>query len=339
METVTIDGVEYVKASVLAKRHRYTSDYIGQLCRSKKVDAHLVGRTWYVYPPSLEGHKSTRYAELRSGEKNQNEVSNTASSRVEVEAPIKKTLLRAQSPHFHDRVYWKGAAYESDDAALLPQPDRKTEARPLKMPIRLAESERVRVASVSKNVSMVSQPLPAIALSGTLKVRDYSPDFELHDGGDSQENAVKHSDSVSEAPADNELKPSGVELDSGNEVPAKGSAFLRRLEPKEALHTRPGTGTAPAMAGDIHPPHHKSSASVVLDAARPLTVAKQPSTPEDPRTSLFFKLVIAPAVTMLVVGVAATLLVVENVTVVGGGQEAASLRFDPSLLVTFFTGW
>lgn len=63
MTTVTVDGVVYEKASVLAKRFKYTTDYIGQLCRAKKVDAQLIGRSWYVNPDSLEAHKESRYGE------------------------------------------------------------------------------------------------------------------------------------------------------------------------------------------------------------------------------------------------------------------------------------
>lgn len=63
MTTVTVDGVVYEKASTLAKRFKYTTDYIGQLCRAKKVDAQLIGRSWYVNPESLESHKESRYGE------------------------------------------------------------------------------------------------------------------------------------------------------------------------------------------------------------------------------------------------------------------------------------
>lgn len=37
MDKVTFDKVEYVKATVAAKSFRYSSDYIGQLCRAKKL--------------------------------------------------------------------------------------------------------------------------------------------------------------------------------------------------------------------------------------------------------------------------------------------------------------
>ena len=61
MEVLNVNGKSYVKASVLARQLGYTSDYIGQLCRGNKVDAKLVGRSWYVEKKSIESHKSTRY--------------------------------------------------------------------------------------------------------------------------------------------------------------------------------------------------------------------------------------------------------------------------------------
>ena len=56
-----IEGKEFVKASKLAKDFGYTSDYIGQLCRGGKVDAQLIGRSWYVELSSLHSHKDNRY--------------------------------------------------------------------------------------------------------------------------------------------------------------------------------------------------------------------------------------------------------------------------------------
>jgi len=69
MDTVLIDGVTYTKASVIAKKHKYTPDYIGQLARANKIDAQLVGRSWYVAEGSLLEHKSGRYKESSVAEK------------------------------------------------------------------------------------------------------------------------------------------------------------------------------------------------------------------------------------------------------------------------------
>ncbi len=61
MKTLIIDGKTYTKASDLAKNLGYTNDYVGQLCRAEKIDAHLVGRSWYASADSIKDHKSNRY--------------------------------------------------------------------------------------------------------------------------------------------------------------------------------------------------------------------------------------------------------------------------------------
>ncbi len=57
MEVLILKGKKYVKASKAAKDLGYSSDYVGQLCRGGSVDAHLVGRTWYVNPDTLGAHR------------------------------------------------------------------------------------------------------------------------------------------------------------------------------------------------------------------------------------------------------------------------------------------
>mgnify|MGYP000017620340 CR=1 FL=1 len=57
MHTLTLDGEEYVRASDAAKAIGYTSDHVGQLCRSGAIDAKMVGRAWYVKEDELRTHR------------------------------------------------------------------------------------------------------------------------------------------------------------------------------------------------------------------------------------------------------------------------------------------
>jgi hypothetical protein len=66
MEVLTLNGKQYVKASKAAKDLGYASDYVGQLCRSGTVDAHLVGRTWYVNPDTLGAHRIEKRRNART---------------------------------------------------------------------------------------------------------------------------------------------------------------------------------------------------------------------------------------------------------------------------------
>lgn len=61
MNTISIGGKKYVKATDIARELGYTRDYVGQLCRGKKVDSHLVGRSWYVSENSIREYRQTRY--------------------------------------------------------------------------------------------------------------------------------------------------------------------------------------------------------------------------------------------------------------------------------------
>ncbi len=60
MEVLVLDGKNYVKASKAARELGYATDYVGQLCRNGHIDAHLIGRTWYVNQTELHTHKTEK---------------------------------------------------------------------------------------------------------------------------------------------------------------------------------------------------------------------------------------------------------------------------------------
>lgn len=60
MEALVLDGKNYVKASKAARDLGYAADYVSQLCRSNQVDAHLIGRTWYVNQEQLSAHRTDK---------------------------------------------------------------------------------------------------------------------------------------------------------------------------------------------------------------------------------------------------------------------------------------
>ncbi|MBY0309568.1 hypothetical protein K2Q16_00245 [Patescibacteria group bacterium] len=339
METVTIDEVEYVKASVLAKRHNYTTDYIGQLCRARKVDAHLVGRTWYVFPASLDGHKSTRYAELRSAEKTEKETNEITSSRRTVNSPLAKNTLKSQTPHFQDRVFWKKPKYQEDSSDLLPGISK--ENPPIqKMRIELAESERVQVASRSKNVTMISQPMPAVALAGTLKVLDYAPTFDQVSDAVVDDKKIQKSTYIERTDAT--VHPALV--DDRHAVTAPH--FEKALKSGVVKHTPiPRNATYPVAVKKIKTDTparvHKPVIAIPQRQSGVAFGATKQSSPaparEDKASSLFFRLVIAPAVIVLTVAVASALLVLESVTSIGSsGEELVSWQFNAAAVHDFF---
>jgi len=58
-KVIFLHGKQYISARQASKITGYTSDYVGQLCRGKKIDAKLIGRSWYVLKEDILGHKSS----------------------------------------------------------------------------------------------------------------------------------------------------------------------------------------------------------------------------------------------------------------------------------------
>jgi len=191
MNTVVIDGVTYTKASVLAKKFRYTTDYVGQLCRSQRVDAQLVGRSWYVSEISLEQLSKKRIEAIRKDEillKN-NDIEESESEPIKVLSPLskntKKMLHSATSVEDTQREA-PSVRYESDSVDLLPV-KRITPIIPI-----TADATELSVTSISSPATVVSisdnrtfLPIisadkkpknlsftrpPEVALSGNIKV-------------------------------------------------------------------------------------------------------------------------------------------------------------------------
>lgn len=57
MDEIIVDGKKYISARRASGITAYTQDYVGQLCRSKKVTATQISRNWYVEESSLLEYK------------------------------------------------------------------------------------------------------------------------------------------------------------------------------------------------------------------------------------------------------------------------------------------
>jgi hypothetical protein len=179
MREVTIHGVTYVAAADLAKKYRYTSDYIGQLCRSKKIDAELVGRTWYVNPVSLEQHRSGRYTKSQSSEKTIEINTESELSRIDVEPVVTRTTAKmagASSKNFASRIEWKPVKYDTDDADLIPQIHHELPRK--KVEVDLAESTKVKIKSGPKLTAMEPDELPEVVLRGKISIASLEEEIE-----------------------------------------------------------------------------------------------------------------------------------------------------------------
>ena len=57
-ESFIFGGKIYISARRASEISEYNSDYIGQLCRSNKLDSRMVGRSWYVTEESIRTHRN-----------------------------------------------------------------------------------------------------------------------------------------------------------------------------------------------------------------------------------------------------------------------------------------
>lgn len=188
MEVISIDGVEYLKASTAAKRFKYTADYIGQLCRGRKVDAKLIGRTWYVNPLSLSVLKEPKASKAKKSSSSENIVDDTTKisiSRTDVNSALSKKTVRSlqssyQNHNFAKRIGWKPIAYEDDTAELIPQLQVEG-ARSAKLLVDLAEGHTLPVASLTDGTfDLVSENLPEVALTGNIAIHSVEDVFDYN---------------------------------------------------------------------------------------------------------------------------------------------------------------
>lgn len=174
MEVLVLDGKSYVKASKAAKELGYATDYVGQLCRGGQVDAHLIGRTWYVNQADLSTHK----------------VEKKRTSKAKAREYAKRTIeehrkknAETTNPYTHIAI-----RYEHDDESLLPETKKITvESTPVKRSLREVEkSDELSFEHKGETVSM----------SGTLSVVDVT------DGALDDDTVVLHPSSIRASESD-----------------------------------------------------------------------------------------------------------------------------------------
>ncbi len=201
MEKVVLDGREYTKASVVAKQFNYTSDYLGQLCRGKKVDARVIGRTWFVNVDSLQGHRSQKYSSLKKPQATDSKSVGVTPlhSGIAPKQYIKRVSMPLRAVHKtlntpHTGSLGEGARevdvqYESDSASLLPA--IKKEAKVTLLKVSPAGAEKLSIKSNGAKTSILSpEPLPEVYLKGSLSVKDATDrdDEEISEKRDNREN-------------------------------------------------------------------------------------------------------------------------------------------------------
>lgn len=68
MDEITIGEKVYISSKRAAKITGYAKDYVGQLCREGRVEARLVGRSWYVLEDAIREHRFGKPVETAAEE-------------------------------------------------------------------------------------------------------------------------------------------------------------------------------------------------------------------------------------------------------------------------------
>lgn len=164
MDVLTVGGKQYVKASTVARDLGYTADYVGQLCRSRKVNAKLIGRSWYVDTDSIQSHKSTRYrsTQTKSIKELREEMLNKSSD-FGIQSPANFYTHNTRSTRL---------SYETDESELIPAVSKT------KLSVELADAQKVSIRQKEEKYHFITPKLPEIKFKGTLQVTDYEPEVE-----------------------------------------------------------------------------------------------------------------------------------------------------------------
>lgn len=181
MDTVIFDGVEYTKASVAAKILRYTSDYLGQLCRGKKIDARLVGRTWFVNLESVHEHKKTKYQNNQSNKQSPQSID--TDNKIKLSRPSLQPVEQYRQPKKALPLDVVTAlplsrslrvSYDIDDGHLIPEIIKKKSKPPRTIIIEQVSAQKLNIGNRKGNVvDFKASELPTVALSGSLRVTSY----------------------------------------------------------------------------------------------------------------------------------------------------------------------
>lgn len=233
MNTISVDGKNYVKAKEIARELGYTTDYVGQLCRAKKIDAQLVGRSWYVNEGSIRSHKQTRYRSnkqetIKAARKTLHAVSSdeSESHKVAVHTEEKETNTRGYAAEsFYARAVAKPVAqYHSDDSDLIP--GKNTSAKTGKVGVRLADAQNVRISSKTAKYDFETSERPTLRFKGKLSVTD----IENYDEEEVQEEVL-----AAPQPDTNPVKVS-VQKDDITDNKTKTKEISSNLEKQEKAH-------------------------------------------------------------------------------------------------------
>lgn len=244
MEVISIDGIKYKKASLVAKQFKYTADYVGQLCRGKKIDAKLVGRTWYVNPLSLTEHKEHKNNKTSSDENLTNLGYESTVSRIDVHSVLRNRTARtvedveerSKSTNFSQRLDWQPVRYQEDDADLLPQFGHDHDRPSQSLVVEQAEATQLKVKGEHTTTKLHADELPEVFLKGKLKIKSIEDNYDI-----SEENIAITGLSESKQWATSEAADKPLVASASVKEPAFTDTAVPKNRPLKAIKEKDAT--------------------------------------------------------------------------------------------------
>lgn len=169
---------KYISAKRAAKLTGYAMDYIGQLARAGKLDAQIVGRSWFVAEESLLGYKREIVDTVFSAEKSARKRGKKSSRKVARKARqtalsnVPATGTKDVRLKFVSRTL-TGKLSASDSAAGRPRRRRRSAAPALPVAATPREVAPLQAAALPEPVRSVMLPvvasMPSFAKPGVVR--------------------------------------------------------------------------------------------------------------------------------------------------------------------------
>lgn len=121
MDTLVLEGKEFISTKRAAEITGYAKDYIGQLCREGRVDSRLIGRNWYILESSIREH---RYGPVAQEKREESAVAEVEPEEELYEDPEPiQEMEEAKNEPVEDEVIT-----ESAQETVIEEPEEDSEA-------------------------------------------------------------------------------------------------------------------------------------------------------------------------------------------------------------------
>jgi len=261
VKKISFNGKEYIRASEAAKKFKYTQDYVGQLCRGKKVDARRVGRNWYVTIESISKYRKTKHQTQKNItsttvtakiNKTSSNVRRAKHNPKRVEAVLRaKTIKNTRGRAVTTRS--TAVSYTPDGETLLPiltSDSKPAPRKTTKIQLQRVPTLTLPISSPKIETVFKTEKLPEISLSGRLSVEESNLERPVESNAnapdnitiDSVEDFEVHNHNIDGA-EDIQVSVGGSEFSGYEELQAEENATSSHLEQEIETNVRTASYT------------------------------------------------------------------------------------------------